>query len=150
MTKNYESLDVDFGYRTQNYEDAVLGHMLMTLVETESILREHGFEKTTVEIERFADLGQDPKTVQLEVDVQYPENGINVILTEIDGENRQPVIDFDITDREVTSVHSHDVIRCYKPDDVALTFEKVMFEQVHNHLDLSNDLNDLKEEELQK
>lgn len=101
-------------------------------------------------IERFADLGQDPKTVQLEVDVQYPENGINVILTEIDGENRQPVIDFDITDREVTSVHSHDVIRRYKPDDVALTFEKVMFEQVHNHLDLSNDLNDLKETELQK
>ena len=34
MTKNYESLDVDFGYRTQNYEDVVLGHMLMTLVET--------------------------------------------------------------------------------------------------------------------
>ena len=81
MTKNYESLDVDFGYRTQNYEDAVIGHMLMTLVETESILREHGFEKTTVEIERFADLGQDPKTVQLEVDVQYPENGINLVLT---------------------------------------------------------------------
>lgn len=59
-------------------------------------------------------------------------------------------LDMDIVDREVTSVHSHDVIRRYKPDDVALTFEKVMFEQVHNHLDLSNDLNDLKETELQQ
>lgn len=150
MTKNYESLDVDFGYRTQNYEDAVVGHMLMTLVETSPILRENGFAKTTVEIERFKDLGQEPKTVQLEVDVQYPENGINVHLTEIDGEKRQSVLDFEVTDHELTSLHSHDVIRRYKPDDIALTFEKVMFEQVRNGVNLEDSLNDLKETDLQQ
>ena len=147
---NFESFDVDFGYKTQNYEDAVVGHMLMTLVETSPILRENGFAKTTVEIERFKDLGQEPKTVQLEIDVQYPENGINVHLTEIDGEKRQSVLDFDVTDHELTSLHSHDVICRYKPDDIALTFEKVMFEQVRNGVDLEDSLNDLKETDLQQ
>lgn len=150
MEMNFESFDVDFGYKTQNYEDAVVGHMLMTLVETSPILRENGFAKTTVEIERFKDLGQEPKTVQLEIDVQYPENGINVHLTEIDGEKRQSVLDFDVTDHELTSLHSHDVIRRYKPDDIALTFEKVMFEQVRNGVDLEDNLNDLKETDLQQ
>ena len=146
MTKNYESLDVDFGYRTQNHEEAVIGHMIMTMIETKSILREEGFEKTTAEIERFADLGQDPKSVKLEVDVQFPDDGMNVTLTEIDGDERQPIIEIESEGLTITSVKSHDIIRRYKPDDLTSTFEKVMFEQVYKGLDLS----DLNETELQK
>lgn len=81
-----------------------------------------------------------------EVDVQFPDDGMNVTLTEIDGDTRQPIIEIESEGLTITSVKSHDIIRRYKPDDLTSTFEKVMFEQVYKGLDLS----DLNETELQK